>query len=271
MDKTVLLYGEQGLGDIIQFSRYAKLVSNLGAKVILEIPKSLSLLMKNLEGVSQLVVQGQQIPSFDFHCPLLSLPLAFQTNLSNIPHENSYISLDDMADRAMKWEEKLGPRTLPRIGLVWSGNSKHKNDQNRSILLKNILPYLPKKYAYVSLQKEVRDVDLSALEFNPHIISFADHLNDFVDTAALINCLDMVLSVDTSIAHLSGALGKKTLVLLPCVPDWRWLLNRTNSPWYPTVKLYRQTVMGDWNAVFDKVKSDLNRGDAFSVDINWID
>jgi ADP-heptose:LPS heptosyltransferase len=124
--------------------------------------------------------------------------------------------------------------------------------------LRDILPFLPNQFEYISLQNEVREVDKLTLDANPHILSYASHLNDFLDTATLIDNLDLVISVDTSVAHLSGALGRKTLVLLPYVPDWRWLLDRDDSPWYPSMKLYRQTSIGNWNSALDRVKSDLS-------------
>ena len=255
--KTILLYGEQGLGDFIQFCRYAKSVANLGAKVILETPGELASFMENLEGVSQLIIQGEELPFFDYQCPLLSLPLAFKTNLNSIPGTFAYINLDNHSNKIMEWKSKLGSKLKPRVGLVWSGNPNHKNDHNRSLLLENILPYLPNHLEYICLQKEVREVDKLTLDSNSHILNFTSQLNDFLDTAALINNLDLVISVDTSVAHLSGALGRKTLVLLPAVPDWRWLLDREDSPWYPSMKLYRQNSFGDWNGVLDRVKSDL--------------
>jgi tetratricopeptide (TPR) repeat protein len=257
-DKIILLYAEQGLGDSIQFCRYVKLVAGLGSKVILEVPQSLAGLMNGLEGVSQLVIKGEDLPFFDYQCPLLSLPLAFKTNLNTIPNPSRYINLDNHSNKIMEWKERLGLKTKPRVGLVWSGNSYHKNDHNRSLLLQEILPFLTNQYEYISLQKEVREIDKLTLGSNPHILSFNSYLNNFLDTAALIDNLDLVISVDTSMAHLSAALEKKTLVLLPSVPDWRWLLDREDSPWYPSIKLYRQTSVGDWNGVLDKVKFDLN-------------
>ena len=257
-DKIILLYAEQGLGDSIQFCRYVKLVAGLGSKVILEVPQSLAGLMKGLEGVSQLVIKGEDLPFFDYQCPLLSLPLAFKTNLNTIPNPSRYINLDNHSNKIMEWKERLGLKTKPRVGLVWSGNSNHKNDHNRSLLLQEILPFLSNQYEYISLQKEVREIDKLTLGSNPHILSFNSYLNDFLDTAALIDNLDLVISVDTSVAHLSAALEKKTLVLLPGVPDWRWLFDREDSPWYSSIKLYRQPVIGDWNSVLDRVKFDLN-------------
>ena len=257
-DKTILLYGEQGLGDFIQFCRYVKLVADLGANVILEVPEALAGLMKGLDGISQLVIKGEALPFFDYQCPLLSLPLVFKTNLDTIPNPSRYINLNNYPNKIMEWKAGLGSKLKPRVGLVWSGNPHHKNDHNRSILLRDILPFLPNQFEYVSLQKEVREVDKLTLDSNPHILNFAGHLNDFLDTAALIDNLDLVISVDTSVAHLSAALGKETWVLLSHVTDWRWLLDREDSPWYPSMKLYRQTSIGNWNSVLDRVKSDLS-------------
>ena len=226
--------------------------------MILEVPEALTCLMKGLDGISQLVTKGEELPFFDYQCPLLSLPFAFKTNLNNIPNSVRYLNIENHQNKILEWKARLGPKLKPRVGFVWSGNSNHKNDHNRSLLLANVLPFFSSKFEYVSLQKEVREVDNLTLNSNPHILNFSTHLNDFVDTAALIENLDLVISVDTSVAHLSGALGKKTWVLLPDVPDWRWLLDREDSPWYPSIKLYRQTSVGDWNGVLDKVKFDLN-------------
>jgi ADP-heptose:LPS heptosyltransferase len=188
----------------------------------------------------------------------LSLPLALKTNLSNIPNAMRYIKIDNHQNKILEWKTRLGPKLKPRVGLVWSGNPNHKNDRNRSLQLANFLPFLTSQFEYVSLQKEVREVDKLILDSNPHILNFSSYLNDFLDTAALIACLDLVISVDTSVAHLSGALGMKTLTLLPSAPDWRWLLDREDCPWYSSMKLYRQSSIGDWSGVLDRVKSDLS-------------
>jgi len=259
--KTILLYGEQGFGDFIQFSVYVKHVSELGADVILEVPKALAGLMRNIDGVKKMIIKGQELPPFDYQCPLLSLPLALNARLGKIPSINGLMKADD--EKNQEWERKLGSKLKPRIGLVWSGNSTHPNDKNRSFLLQNILPYLPNQFEYVSLQKEVREADKLILQANPQIKNIADELHDFEDTAAAINAVDLVVTVDTSVAHLSGALGKKTLVLLPYVPDWRWLLDRPDSPWYPTIKLYRQKIIDDWSLVFCELKKDLDELDIF--------
>jgi hypothetical protein len=253
--KTILLHSEQGLGDAIQFSRYARMVSALGARVILEAGKPLLSLFSTLSGVSQLVERGSPLPSFDFHCPLLSLPLAFKTQMDSIPSSTPYLLSDP--ERVSRWQSRLGAKYKPRVGLVWRGNPTHKNDRNRSILLSQLIKHLPDHCLYVSLQKEVRDTDKDVLGYRNDIFQYGSELNDFSDTAAVCELMDIVISVDTSVAHLAGALGKEVWILLPYVPDWRWLLDRNDSPWYPTAKLYRQEVIGDWNGVLEKVKSDL--------------
>ena len=256
-DKTILLHAEQGLGDTIQFCRYIPLVAQLGAKIILEVQRPLVKLLKNLEGVSQIITRGDTLPAFDYQCPLLSLPLVFKTELNMIPPVSKNITSDN--EKNSKWQTKLGEKTKPRIGLVWSGSTIHKNDHNRSLTLSELLPHLPSQMDYVCLQKELRDIDKLALEKTPHIQFYGDALEDFTDTAALCDLMDVVISVDTSVAHLTGTLGKSTWVLLPYSPDWRWLLDRDDSPWYPSAKLYRQEKIGDWNGVLEKLNRDLEK------------
>ena len=157
------------------------------------------------------------------------------------------------------WQARLGEKVKPRVGLAWSGRAEHPNDHNRSVLLGDLMSHLPDRYQYLCLQKGVRERDRIALESNASIVNVTEESADFSDTAAVCEWLDLVISVDTSIAHLSAALGKRTWVLLPLMDtDWRWLLERDDSPWYPSVKLYRQSTAGDWSGVFARVKADLN-------------
>ena len=223
--------------------------------VVFEVPRVLAGLLRKLPGVGQFVVQGDPLPPVDFHCPLLSLPLGFETTLATIPSPQSYLESD--AEKLAMWSKRLGQKNRPRIGLVWSGNSRHSNDHNRSIPLASILSDLPAKFDYVSLQREVRDSDQALLDSHPEIRHFGAELEDFTDTAALCTLMDLVISVDTSVAHLSGALGRPTWILLPYLPDWRWLLDREDSPWYSSVKLYRQASTGHWDPVVEQVKMDL--------------
>jgi tetratricopeptide (TPR) repeat protein len=252
--KTILLHGEQGLGDTIQFCRYSPLVAAQGARVIIEVPKALVAIMQGLDGVSRVVEHGKALPAFDYHCPMLSLPLALKTRLETIPNSVPYLHGDK--GRIELWKSRLGVQTRPRIGLAWSGSMAHKNDRDRSIALSLMLPYLPSNFEYVSLQREVRDVDIPALQAS-QIRHYGDEINDFADTAALCELMDVVVGVDTSAAHLSGALGRPTWILLPHIPDWRWMLGRDDSPWYPSAKLYRRGRDVDWAEVLDRVKSDL--------------
>ena len=251
--KTILLYTEQGLGDTIQFGRYVPLFAHLDCKVILEIQAPLVPLFKEVPGIHQLVVRGNSLPAFDYQCPIMSLPLAFGTTLETIPPIQPII-LD--AEKITQWQSRLGPKNKPRIGLVWSGGTTHKDDRRRSIQLKDYLEHCTDDFEYFSLQKEVRESDLQDLQ-NSAIRHFADDLHDFADTAALISQMDLVISVDTSVAHLAASLGKPTLILIPYAPDWRWMLDRDDSPWYPTVKLYRQTTLGDWQPTLQNLFKDL--------------
>ena len=253
--QIILLHSEQGLGDTIQFCRYVKLVSDLGANVILEVEEPLIAMLSNLAGVSQVVAKGSALPTFDVHCPLMSLPLAFKTTLATIPSAQAYLPID--SGKVTDWAGKLGAKGKPRVGLVWSGRPAHVNDRNRSLDLSRVISYLPGNFEYFSLQKELREADQATLQAHPDIRHFGAALNDFSETAALCGQMDLVISVDTSIAHLSAAIGKPTWVLLPYVPDWRWLLNRDDSPWYPSARLFRQRAVGDWASVLAEVKAAL--------------
>ena len=254
--KTILLYGEQGLGDFIQFCRYVKLVTGLGAKVILEVPKSLASLMENLEGVSRLVIKGQELPAFDYQCPLLSLPISLNTSISSIPGYIPYLAVHP--NRVAEWSLRLGEKRKKRIGLVWSSMSNFKDDSKRSLMLFDLIKALPsERFEYICLQKELKDCDKECFENYKNIRFFGDELIDFSDTAALIENIDLVISTCTSIPHLSGALGKETWLLLSYVPDWRWLLGRDDSPWYPSIRLYRQEAAGKWDEPLKKVSADL--------------
>ena len=252
--KTILLHAEQGLGDSIQFCRYAKLLKELGARVLLEIPKPLTVLLSGLEHVDVLIEKGDPLPAFDYHCPLLSLPLAFKTELQSIPNASPY--LFSTADRRKVWSERLGLKTKFRVGLAWSGSIINKNGNHRSLALRDLMAHLPTDIEYVSLQPQVRESDKAVLELSS-IRYFGQQIDCFADTAALCDLVDMVLSIDTSVAHLAGAMGKPTWVLLPHAPDWRWLLNRTDSPWYPSLKLYRQNAQRRWEPLLETVADDL--------------
>ena len=255
-NKTIFIYGEQGLGDFIQFCRYIKLVADLGAKVILEVPEPLAGLMKSLEGVSQLVIKGEEPPIFDYQCPLMSLPLVFKTRISSIPVGTPYLVA--CQNKVLEWKFKLGEKRRKRVGIVWSSMSSFKADSKRSLMLEDFVKALPnKEFEYICLQKELKECDKEFFDNYKKIKFFGNELINFSDTAALIENMDLIISTCTSIPHLSGALGKETWILLSHVPDWRWFLNKEDSPWYPSVKLYRQHAIGDWMSVLERVKLDL--------------
>jgi tetratricopeptide (TPR) repeat protein len=256
--KTVVIHFDEGLGDTIQFARYVPLVAARGARVILVAPAALCSLLSALPGVSEcLPTSNGKLPAFDMYCPISSLPLAFGTRLETIPSAISYLP-SSAQTRVQAWEDRLGSHDRLRVGLVWSGNPEHKNDRNRSLPLRELSPLLDLEATFVSLQKELRPDDRTTLLQNAEIVDLTGHLTDFVETAALISCLDLVITVDTSVAHLSGALGCPTWILLPYTPDYRWLLDRDDSPWYPTVRLFRQTEARLYTQVLERVRAALS-------------
>jgi tetratricopeptide (TPR) repeat protein len=256
MGKTVLLHAEQGFGDMIQFCRYVPLAAERGARVIFEVYEPLRELMDTLPGVAQFVTTGEPLPDFDMHCPLLSLPLALGAGSATIVSQTPYLRPSPQA--VMDWNERLGPRHRPRIGLAWSGRPSHDNDHNRSMRLGSFLPPLAGFDAtYVSLLQDVRADDAPVLQ-GSDVLHFGKELKTYADTAALIANLDLVISVDTSVAHLAGALAKPLWILLPFTPDWRWLLDRDDSPWYPTAHLFRQDETRRWDTVMAHVHAALD-------------
>ncbi len=255
--KTILLHAEQGLGDTLQFVRYVSRVAAQGARVVLEVQPALKDLISGIEGPAEVIARGEDLPEFDIHCPLLSLPLAFGTRLDTIPADIPYLTVPP--DRITAWSSHLERSALHRVGLAWSGGRTHRNDHNRSIALTHLAPlFADPQIQFVSLQQELRDGDLEILQANPQIVHFGDELHDFADTAAVVSELDVVISVDTSVAHLAGALGKPVWILLPFAPDWRWLLDRKDSPWYPTARLFRQPKIADWDGVIECVRQELS-------------
>jgi tetratricopeptide (TPR) repeat protein len=252
--KTILLHAEQGFGDTLQFIRYVPLVKERAATVILIIqPQLIALLQPQWPDV-QMLADAKSLPAFDVHCPLMSLPLVFNTTLETIPAAVPYIFAD--ADKRRQWRSRLerpistGPGLSQRkIGVVWSGRPTHVNDANRSVDLALLAPLFQLPYQFHAVQKDITVHDQYLLD-SAGVKIHAQHLVDFADTAALLAELDLIITVDTSVAHLAGALGKPVWILLPFDPDFRWLLGRSDSPWYPTATLYRQPAPGNWtNAV----------------------
>jgi Flp pilus assembly protein TadD len=255
--QRILLHAEQGFGDTLQALRYVPLVAARGAEVVLEVPRELLRLALRVAGAAVVLARGEALPAHDVQAPLLSLPRAFATTLATIPAGVPYLSPPD-ADAA-RWQNRLGGLQHPRVGLVWAGRSTHGNDANRSLSLAALTPLLGVPgVSFVSLQAGPRGTELAALP--PGLVSdVASHLQDFGDTAAAVASLDMLVSVDTAVVHLAGALGRPVHVLLPFAPDWRWLLERSDSPWYPTLHLHRQTAPGDWSTPLAEVAAVLRR------------
>jgi tetratricopeptide (TPR) repeat protein/ADP-heptose:LPS heptosyltransferase len=259
--KTIVVCTDEGLGDTIHFVRYVPMLAARGARVILIVSDPLVSVLSRLPGVSQCFPLSAfpALQAFDMHCPISSLPLAFGTSLDTIPSAVSYLP-PPAEERVRAWEQRLGARRKLRVGLVWSGNPKHKNDRNRSMPFRRFQRLLDGIDAtFVSLQKEPRPDDRAALSERTDIVDLAAELTDFNDTAALVTCLDLVITVDTSVAHLAAALGCPTWIMLPYTPDYRWLLNRDDSPWYPTVRLFRQNESQEYDRVLDRIQLELQR------------
>ncbi|HEY2628866.1 MAG TPA: tetratricopeptide repeat-containing glycosyltransferase family protein [Usitatibacter sp.] len=256
--KSILLFAEQGLGDSIQLLRYVPRVASMAAQVLLRLPGALVPLLKDLPPNCRWVSESEPPPMTDFQCPIMSLPNAFATTLETLPAIVPYLTADPA--RVQAWRvrlEALGKS--PRVGIVWSGNASNPNDRNRSIPLETFRRIAAPGVQFVSLQPEVRASDRAAYNAWTGLARFGEELKDFADTAALVSALDLVVTVDTSVAHVTGALGRPVWILLPHYPDWRWLLGRDDSPWYPSMRLWRQPVPRDWPAVLDAVRGGLER------------
>ena len=257
--KTILIYSEQGLGDTIQFCRYIQMVSALGARVIFEVQPPLIYLLKNLSGVSILIAQGEPLPHFDYQCSLMSLPLAFKTDLFTIPSSPFYLSCE--SKRKSYWNEKLKSKTF-KIGICWQGSKGSKIDVGRSFNLlhfENITKL--SNVELISLQKGYGEEQLENIPFGMKITKFGNEFDTdgaFLDTAAIMSTVDLIITSDTATAHLAGALGVSVWVVLKFVPEWRWMLDRIDSPWYPSMRLYRQQKLDDWAGVFDQIFTDIS-------------
>jgi len=258
--KTILVYMDEGAGDAIQFARYLPMLSARGARTILVVNDPLCPLLSGVSGVSQCLPKSiQSLPTFDLHCPVTNLPMALATRLDSIPSDMPYLPRPAEA-RRQAWEDRLqsrlGPHDKLRVGLAWSGNPKQENDHNRSMPLRMLSGLLDADATFISLQKDPRPDDKILLG-QTAILDLTSDLTDFAETAALVSCLDLVITIDTSIAHLAGALGRPTWILLAFAPDWRWLLGRNDCPWYPTARLFRQRQRRDWADVVARVRNEL--------------
>lgn len=256
--RTVLLHAEQGFGDTIQFARYVPLVAQQAARTVIEVPRPLVRLMSGLAPTVTVVAEGQELPHFDLHCPFMSLPLAFGTRLDTIPADVPYLAA--RKDQVEAWRRRLAQLRGLRIGLVWAGAPRqaqpasNATDRRRSIALARYarLAAIP-GLSFVSLQKGDAAAQTLAPPAGLQIHDWTDGLDDFSDTAALIAALDLVISVDTAVVHLAGALGKPVWMLNRFDTCWRWLLGRNDSPWYPTLRQFRQPAPGDWDLVLEAV------------------
>jgi tetratricopeptide (TPR) repeat protein len=249
--KRILVAAEQGLGDCIQFARYVPMLADGGATVVLEAPPPLLSLLARLDGVVEVVARGDAPPAFDVYCPAGSLPRALRTEVSTIPAAIPYLQANE--ERIAAWRDRIERLPRPRIAVVWSGSADHANDRNRSMQLRQMAPLLALAAGFVSVQRDVRPADAGELARHPALTHVGDTLADFDDTAAVLALVDLVITVDTSVAHLAGALGRPTFVLVPFCPDWRWMLARADSPWYPTARLFRQPAVGDWESAIARV------------------
>ncbi|MEC5385905.1 tetratricopeptide repeat protein [Uliginosibacterium sp. H3] len=251
--KRILLHAEQGFGDTLQFCRYASLLAQRRANVVLEVPPSLVRLLEKLDGVERVLAHGAALPDADFHCPLLSVPLLVKTRVASIPAETPYLYVPD--DSYEKWARKIGISARRRIGIAWGTTTK---DTKKVLPISVLSELFDCNCDFFVVQKDIRESDRVVLESYPNVRIVSDELSDFCDTAALLSLMDRVVTIDTSIAHLAGALGLRAWIMLHVAADWRWFEGREDSPWYPTVRLVRQSSAADWNSVVQRVKLALN-------------
>lgn len=252
--RTILLQARHGFGDTLQFCRYVPLVAASGARVVLEAPPSMIGLLAGLEGVEAIIAEGDARPAFDFHCSLLSLPFAFRTTLESIPAAVPYLRAS--ADRVAFWARQLGPKRRPRVGIAWWSPSRGGRYDPRTVELSTLLSLQKAGVDLVVLQRDARPQDRAILAEAPQILH---PTGDFLDMAAVTSLMDAVVSIDSAVAHLAGALGVPTFLLLPRVPCWRWLLHRNDSPWYPNLRLFRQEMAGDWDDALARVGREIAR------------
>jgi hypothetical protein len=220
--------------------------------VILEVQPELKTLLQSVKGADKVIGKGEALPPFDWHCPLLSLPLAFKTRLETIPAVTPYLSAPQ--EHMALWRNQLRKSDMPRIGVAWAGNPEVVDDSTRSIGLAPLVPLLSTPgFQFVSIQKDLRPLDREILRDHPHVLHLGDKLADFGNTAAMMSLLDLIISSDTAPVHLAGALNRPVWVLLQHSPDWRWMVERNDNPWYPSARLFRQTMPRDWAGVVGRV------------------
>jgi tetratricopeptide (TPR) repeat protein len=255
--KTLLLHAEQGIGDVLYAVRYLPLLARRGARIILQVQASLRELLSRLEGVGAVAGRGDLLPPFDYHCPLMSLPHALKTEPAAIPADVPYI--DAPQERVALWRDRLPDTGKLRVGLVWCGNPAFKEDRRRSLKLAQVAPLLATPdISFYSLNPGIGEGDVAALAARPNVLHLGSQFRDFSDTAAVVSLLDLVVTSDTSVAHLAGAMGRPVWIMLGFSPDWRWAFDRDRSFWYPTARLFHQDVADDWAGVIARVQHELS-------------
>ncbi|SDR33933.1 hypothetical protein SAMN05443245_4811 [Paraburkholderia fungorum] len=256
--QTLLIHDEQGYGDTFQFMRmvpWAKAKS--GARVVLEVNAESVSLAKRLTGYDDIVVRGSLPPAFDMHCEMMSLPMAMNLQLADLPGPMPYLTPDPA--RVDYWRLKLAHLRRPLVALVWAGRPTHTNDANRSLRLDQLAPLAMPGVSFVSIQKGPAESQAASAPEGMSLLSLSDGIRDFEDTAAILSLVDLLISVDSSPVHLAGAMGVPAWVMLPFVPDWRWLMGRTDTPWYPATRLFRQPKRGDWEGVMASMREELKQ------------
>ncbi|WP_240655536.1 glycosyl transferase family 8 [Paraburkholderia phosphatilytica] len=256
--KTLLIHDEQGYGDTFQFMRmvqWAKAKS--GARVVFEINAETLSIAQRIAGYDDLIVRGSLPPAFDMHCELMSLPMALGLRLDDLPGPIPYLTPDPQ--RLERWRQRLAALPRPLVALVWAGRPTHHNDANRSLSLAQLAPLAQQGVSFVAIQKGPAAAQADSPPDGMAMLSLSNEIADFEDTAAILSSVDLLISVDSSPVHLAGALGRPAWVMLPKVPDWRWMLEREDTPWYPQMRLFRQEQRADWSGVVARMADELAR------------
>lgn len=255
---TILLHAEQGLGDTLQFARYAQLVAQRCTQVVLECQPELKDLMRGVAGVQRVIGQGEALPAFAAHAPLMSLPGIFRTTLDSVPWNGPYVHADSR--HVALWRDAVREQaTCVKVGLVWAGRPQQWDDRKRSVSLAMLAPLALDGIAFYSLQKGEAAAQAASPPAGMRLVDLSARIRDFSDTAALASLLDLVITIDTSVAHLGGAMGVPTWVLTAHAPDWRYHLGRADNPWYPSMRLFRQERDGDWSGAIAEAATALAR------------
>ena len=256
--KTLLVHDEQGFGDTFQFLRLLPAVKERSkARIVLQIRPEQQSFAKRMPGVDRVILQGELPPAFDMHCHLMTLPMAMEMQISDLPGKIPYLAVSP--SRLRKWQKRLADLPRPIVGLVWAGRPSHLNDVNRSMTLDQLGPLGMDGVSFVSIQKGEGAKQADTPPAGMNMVNLSDEIEDFEDTAAILTVIDLLISVDSSPVHLAGALDRPAWVMLPFVPDWRWFLDRDDSPWYPSLRLFRQSRRGDWSDVVARMAAELRK------------